>query len=426
MKQKIIIICTMFVLMFGICVNLDSVIVYAAGKTITVQKNTEKTAQLIDKQLKKGMEVQLKVKGNKTASKKLIQKVRKKVGEVNGCDVNFQYSVAGKSGKYYIYFVSGENAKLYKYSVQFVKKLYKNTRNTVKRKNKAELYDAKVYPDIRERNLHTIYDNLVLYALYCADIATKDAWKEKEDYEWRNKENPRVSGYDLPTTQTQLFNEIRYATYRVPEGIYSNFMYVVKESRELEDDEGSSYELRTYAEFIEYVSANKGLDKLLKEFDIPQVSTQNKIIAEKANFSQLSDAMKVYAVAVSNCFEGYARGGCGIVYTKMKTTSTEGSKGMKYLLTGKARGVCHHFALYECLLWKQLGITGYYNSNVSINHAWSVVKVKNSKGKTLWIPFDYGIGPTMGGNTEKKRYKLYLKGINGAPSYKNWKNSDFN
>ena len=50
---------------------------------------------------------------------------------------------------------------------------------------------------------------------------------------------------------------------------------------------------------------------------------------------------------------------------------------------------------------------------------WTVVKVKNSYGKVLWIPFDYGIGPAEKldvsknqrkyVNTEKKRYALYQK-----------------
>ena len=65
-----------------------------------------------------------------------------------------------------------------------------------------------------------------------------------------------------------------------------------------------------------------------------------------------------------------------------------------------------------------------------------MVKVKNSKGKTLWIPFDYGIGPAVSLNvtdeqrkyinTEKKRYKLYLTGIKGAPKVKNFVDEDFN
>ena len=79
----------------------------------------------------------------------------------------------------------------------------------------------------------------------------------------------------------------------------------------------------------------------------------------------------------------------------------------------------------------------YDNINYDINHAWCTVKVKNSVGKTLWIPFDYGIGPAEQLavskkiydkylNTEEKRYKLYLSAQKGAPKYKNFTDADFN
>lgn len=55
--------------------------------------------------------------------------------------------------------------------------------------------------------------------------------------------------------------------------------------------------------------------------------------------------------------------------------------------------MCEDHVNYELLLFKQLGIKAYYNSSDVLDHAWSVVKVKNVVGKTLWIPFDYGIGP---------------------------------
>lgn len=111
-------------------------------------------------------------------------------------------------------------------------------------------------------------------------------------------------------------------------------------------------------------------------------------------------------------------------------------QGMKNLLNNRASGVCAVFARYECLLFKQLGITAFYNLSGKINHAWSVIKVKNSTGKTLWIPFDYGIGPSTNLSvsdaikkkylrTEEMRYRLYLNGIKGAPQKKNFTQNDF-
>lgn len=144
-------------------------------------------------------------------------------------------------------------------------------------------------------------------------------------------------------------------------------------------------------------------------------------MVNKQKFSDLSDAMKVYAVSESYYFDGNAPADYGMEYTyrKKSPTTTTGSKGMKHLYKGTARGVCHHFALYECLLWKQLGITGYYNSYSGWNHAWSVVKVKNSKGKTMWVPFDYHV-------VDGYSYDIYVDGIKGAPSKQKWKMSDFN
>lgn len=63
----------------------------------------------------------------------------------------------------------------------------------------------------------------------------------------------------------------------------------------------------------------------------------------------------------------------------------------------------------KCLLFNQIGITNYFNSNHERNHAWSVIKVKNSKGKTLWMPFDYKI------NDIRNSKIPYFKGIKGAP-----------
>lgn len=189
--------------------------------------------------------------------------------------------------------------------------------------------------------------------------------------------------------------------------------------------------------------ATVDVDAFLKETDFYELKGRDLKVMSTP-FYKLSDAMKVYVVDRSGSFmcgvplydDNYAKVPCCVQYHYNKRTPTIGAKGMKSLYKGNAFGVCVQFAQYECLLWDQLGITNYYNSSNKISHAWSVVKVKNSKGKTLWIPFDYGMGPSPGLNvsreqykyisTEKKRYKLYLSGIKGAPSKRNWKLSDIN
>lgn len=99
-------------------------------------------------------------------------------------------------------------------------------------------------------------------------------------------------------------------------------------------------------------------------------------------------------------------------------------------------GVCSVYADYEELLFSQLGIAVWNCSDDNIGHAWTVLKVKNTAGKTLWIPFDYSIGPAERLiidekiikkylRTEKMRYQLYLSKVKGAPKKKNFKLSDF-
>ena len=62
--------------------------------------------------------------------------------------------------------------------------------------------------------------------------------------------------------------------------------------------------------------------------------------------------------------------------------------------------------------------------------------LKNTKGKVIWVPFDYGIGPSESLNvskkirnkylkTEKMRYKVYLTVLKGAPKKKNFTMADF-
>lgn len=391
-KIAIVLILIIFIMTIGFNDSTNLTTVHAATTTITVKKSDESTAKKIDNQLKKGRAVQLKVKGNKTSSKNLLLKIQNQVGEVNSCDVKFQCTASRSSGKYYIYSVSSENAKLYKYSVQFLKKLYKNTRKEILENHKEMLTDEKTYPNEEERTMHIIYDVLVEDILESAE-----------------RGNDVVSGYDLPTTLTRV------------RASYSSRTLVIKNESYSDGYEYKIYELRTYAEFTEYIQNEYGIEELLSGYNGPEIKQQDRIIIEKEKFSALSDAMKIYAISKSHYFDGNSPADYGMEYTyrKKDPTTTKGSKGMKHLYKGTARGVCHHFALYECLLWEQLGIPSYYNSYSKWNHAWSVVKVKNSQGKAMWVPFDYYI-------VDGYAYEIYMDGIKGAPKKQKWKMSDFN
>ena len=426
-KSKVSLVLIIFVMTLGFSNDTNLATVHAAT-TITVNKNDETTAKKIDKQLKKGKVVQLKVKGSKTSSKKLLKKIRNQVGEVNNCDVKFQYTASRSSGKYYMYSVSSENAKLYNYSIKFVQKLYKKMRNKkLDTKIGDVLEDEANYPDEKERKARILYDNLVLYLL--AEFGYVDYERiygetvQGDDYnpdiEWRNNPDAKVIGYDVTTTKTRLSG---YELEGDVDLIIKNEMDASVHWTECKFD---LLEVRSYAEFLAYVETQEGgLDELIEEFKFPEISTADRVIGSNKHFGRLSDAVKVYAVSEANYFYGSTLPGYGVQYTfrEKPATTTKGSKAMKHLWKGTARGVCHEYALYECLLWEQLGITSYYNSDASWNHAWSVVKVKNSKGNTMWIPFDYGI--VM--NSSKSKYKTYIKGIKGAPSKQKWKEKDFN
>ncbi|MCR4673370.1 MAG: hypothetical protein K5675_00030 [Lachnospiraceae bacterium] len=186
-----------------------------------------------------------------------------------------------------------------------------------------------------------------------------------------------------------------------------------------------------------YCDGTTYTDSYLSKKYADKATAASYVIAYKAkNFYSLSDAMKVWVIAKSGYFAcNYTRSGYCMTYSG-KFYGKTGGDGMETLYNNKATGVCQVYASYEKIVWKALGMIAYVNNSTKINHAWTVVKVKNSKGKTLWIPFDYDLGPSENLvvsdsvkkkylSSESKRYKLYLSGIKGAPKKKNFKNSDF-
>ena len=66
------------------------------------------------------------------------------------------------------------------------------------------------------------------------------------------------------------------------------------------------------------------------------------------------------------------------------------SKLMQRLATKKATGVCGDFALYQMLVFDQIGIPSYYNRSNNQSHAVVAFKVTNSAGKTGWVASEYG------------------------------------
>lgn len=396
------------------CIELTTVNSAAAtATTISVTKATKAVARSIHSLIIQGKSVTLKVLGNKAKSQKKVTSLQNKIKKVNEQGVIFQYAKGKKTGKYYTYKISSSNAKLYKYSVAFIKKLHNKF---FKDKNtKREYEDRLVYKNRTTRRLRQIYDYLV------------DTTRSNAKFVTPNIIFEACVGFSPKTTQatpTLQYNKT-YADFK---------NYIIKNERLTLIDiyRIPLYDLYSFEEFRNL----KGVESLLNYFTYPDIDNKTfNMLSTK--FCDLSDAMKVYFIAQSEYFSyNTQKPKFGVQYKSGVYRAYHGLRGMQTLYNNKAKGVCQVYAMYEAQVWIQLGINYWMNASSKINHAWTVVKVKNSKGKTLWIPFDYGIGPTQSlavsesqlqyVNSEAKRYKLYLNGIKGAPKKKNFKNSDFN
>ena len=160
------------------------------------------------------------------------------------------------------------------------------------------------------------------------------------------------------------------------------------------------------------------------------------------SFADMSEAGKLFAIMYSGIFdcvwEHPNDGSLQMVYSydHYDRGADTYAEDLQKLMYGKASGVCQVYAMYEKLVFRMLGIECYSCSNGNINHAWTVVKVTNKAGKELWVPFDYGIGPSSGLMvseevrekyiaTEEMRYALYLENVAEAPKYRIFTMEDF-
>ena len=117
-------------------------------------------------------------------------------------------------------------------------------------------------------------------------------------------------------------------------------------------------------------------------------------------FCELSAAQKLFIIDTSDYFYRYTYGvgqkSSGPLfmdynyksqYKIFKIAKNKPDQVMKSIYNNTAKGVCMDFATAEILLFKQLGIKAYYLDGDG--HAWTAVKVTNSRGKTFYVPFDY-------------------------------------
>ncbi|MCR5665893.1 MAG: hypothetical protein K6G01_03625 [Eubacterium sp.] len=426
--------------------------VYAAtAKTITIKKADTKSAKKIHKYLSQGKALVLKVKGKSKKANKTVKKLNKKIKKVNGQGVIFSYKKSKQKGSYTYYKISSNNAKTYQYAVKFIQKLYSNTRASYMSLSaairSAYLHDVKLYKNETTRKMRIYYEMLISSIRNNPQSAYLNYG---EDY-YSDVTVKNGNSITCDIVNVAADSDMVNAFFAGYEGD------VIKDASA--DGDSATIILRSFSEFKSYVDSEDVLDNSVWDyyFSLTQTSMasttpdsfsdrQNvfclsidyadSIIMNTPSFGNLSDAMKVWAIAQSGYFAcNFSRPTYGMVYsTDIKYK--DGYKGMKMLYQNKAQGVCMNFALYENQVFEQLGISCWYNANSTLNHAWSVVKVKNSKNKTLWIPFDYGIGPAESlavstkkakklMSSESSRYKVYLKGIKGAPKKKNFTNSDF-
>lgn len=318
------------------------------------------------------------------------------------------------------------------YSSRFTNKWY----SKLQLNYKEIAHDYELYPNEMERQVRWIYDGM------CDEFRS-----DRSDTPKRLTQHVVETGlfvsdyYDYSSDGTYTFIDKKKGPTYTKEDI----------KRYVMDSEGNFYSYDAFLSKCKNSSSDWGYEYnwMVKRSDymlkystssfFPALNSQMKIIANKP-FAKLSSAMKIYAIDKSGYFSHRSsrNGKYGMYYSNKSAGCTKKlskKTRLKNLFLNKAKGVCMDYANYENTYFKSVGITSWYRSSDKINHAWTVVKVKNSRGKVLWVPFDYGIGPAeqleVNKNqkkyisTEKKRYALYLKGLSGAPNYKNFSEDDF-
>ena len=166
MKNKILLMFTMLVMVLSFGTSME---VEAKSVTVTVSTATEGTAKKLDKQLKKGKSFSVKVKGNKNKSKELLQKVNKKLQKVNKYSVKMNASYKKTTKGYSYYNVSADNAKLYKYTIDYLTRVY--TESTI---HAVWWEDVYVKADDFEITGNWVLDEIP----HGGDLTYKQVWKK--------------------------------------------------------------------------------------------------------------------------------------------------------------------------------------------------------------------------------------------------------
>ncbi|SDB21890.1 hypothetical protein [Eubacterium oxidoreducens] len=422
----------------------------AQVQTVSVNaQNIDAAALQIDTLLMQEKSVTLKVKGKQTASAKLIAKLQRKIKKTNGQGVIFHYSFVKTKGKRTTYSISSAQASLYKYSVKFIKKLY--TTERAKYTNDATALIAQdyyAYPKETTRMLRTAYDMISIWLDYNYNDSLIGQYADEDMTVIIENQSIKTNAATLARSNRKTYKsllkkiDLSVIIKKITVSDDNTVFVTLKSFREFKKIKkvkslftNKSFWYETYYSTIDNKKSAKKSNLSDPNAHTLMLTNQTSILVAQSDFYRLSNAMKIWAIADSGYFAcNTTRPAYGMLYRLHKGTYDMGAKGMKYLYRNKATGKCIHYASYEELTFKQLGI--YVDKCAYFNHAWTVVRVKNSDGKVLWIPFDYGIGPSTKLavsssvknkylKTEAMRYRTYLCMTKGAPTYKNFKTSDF-
>ncbi len=402
----------------------------AATRTITVKKANYDTAKKIDASLSKGKALTLKVKGKKKQVKRTLTSLQNQIKKVNRQSVVFHYYLTKKSNSSYLCQISKDNAQYYQYSVKFIKKIWGIAKKNVENGIVYTAYsnDVTMYPDETVRKKRQIYDFLV------------------EEYIYGKK----ADGYDEKTTSSHVyFSGVKYEEL---ESYEEKYVLESITTNTVRGKEVNQYHILSYAQFDEKYTLDEFADKIT--IDEPD-SAQLAIVKGK-DFCDLSSAVQVAAVSESGYFAcRYKRsdkGGYGMVYSKKtvlgrglaqpsdissvsnfleKNEARWNATTMKNIYRNKVKGVCSKYAMAESCVFDALGLknevgTGY-------NHAWQIIKVKNSDGKVMYVTFDYALGfRTVRGNesyealSDAQKYRRIICGyFNRHPKEKMPKKQNF-
>ncbi|HAH18555.1 hypothetical protein [uncultured Eubacterium sp.] len=439
--KKIKISIFMFICALVLCSFTNAESAYA-GETYVINSGDAKEAKHVHKVLYKGKPITLKLKGNKALA----------IGRVNSLAVNLakanKYGVCSKlsvenikvNKKTITIKFTKENAKQYREVILLLKKMkkfylnknVKSLKSKLKYSENYDKYDFRKSEDnsaIPEPGTYSEGDKFEIYNLYYGDdnsLLSITYFVDKGYYDladYGNYSDDFENGKYLECLKD--IKNYYYTTgsnakhYKVDQAYIDRIKSELETANALVDEK-----VKTDKASIDNLSedAVKYLkDKSLKDEYIACSRIKNN------EFCDVSDALKIYMI--SKCFvydDGvkenynpfikydliYSGSAGGVVYhydrnpnkyyfkdyfyegnDRFFRTQKNGkvSTVLKKLRKGTLKGVCHDYTTAQGYIYSLLNIEHYYGYSKIANHAISIVKAKNTDGKTFWVYQNYNM-----------------------------------